>query len=57
MSSERRESPDTGIVITPDMVAIGAALIRKWEDSDEPDARVLVRELLSTILGERATFG
>ena len=44
------------IEITEDMVKQGAKVFHKWEDSDEPDARVYVRKLLSAILGERATF-
>lgn len=44
------------IEVTPEMVALGAKMVHEWEDSDEPDARILVRELLEAVLGRRATF-
>lgn len=45
------------IEITPEMVKVGVMAFREWEDFGEPDARVLVRAMLSKVLGERAAFG
>lgn len=44
------------IEITPEMVAKGVKAFRRWLDSDEPDDRVIVRDLVLVVLGENATF-
>lgn len=50
------KSAERTLRITPEMIEAGARIVRHWEEGDEPDARVLVRELLSEVLGGRASF-
>lgn len=36
--------------ITPSMIDAGVRIWRLWEDSDEPDVRLMIREVLSAAL-------
>ena len=49
-------SPETKIEITPEMIEAAVKTFRRWEDSDEPDPRVMVKAVLLAVLGRRASF-
>lgn len=49
--------PDHQIVVTDQMVAAGVKIMLNWMDSDEPDIRVPVRQLIPAALLERETSG
>lgn len=42
------------IDITDEMILAGVSVWKTWEESDEPDVRVMVRDLLAAALSARA---
>lgn len=46
--------PDQPFIVTDQMVAAGPRIMLEWMDSDAPDIRVPVREILSIALAEHA---
>ena len=50
---------DVKIVVSEDALRVAANLINTWDDrSDQSyDLKALVREVLSSVLGDRVTFG
>lgn len=54
-----RDGPDgtLPIVFTSEMMEAALKAWRRWEESDDPDPRRMVRELVSASLGARVSFG
>ena len=54
----RKAKPEAeAIEITPAMIEAGSEAFRYWErQTDEPDDRIMIVEVLKAVLGERATF-
>jgi hypothetical protein len=50
----RDSGQETEPVISPAMISAGLLVFRAWQDSDEPDDRVMVRDLLEAALRVRA---
>ncbi len=48
-------APDE-IKVSAEMVAAGVKAFQDWDQSDEPDCRVLVRSILSSVLGSNVAF-
>lgn len=49
------KNPSSEIKLTPEAIDAGARVFREWEESEEPDARPMVRAVVEAVLGRRVS--